>query len=92
MPERDRPQEAGQAAEDREPRSETHREVKYLRYLIDRMVPVAVKVRGGETFRGVIEYYDSRFIRLTRKDAPNLFIFKKDIHYLYEESASKPSP
>ena len=33
---------------------------------------------------GVIEYYDHRFIRITRPGAPNLFIFKHDIKYLFE--------
>ena len=38
----------------------------------------------NEEVRGVVEYYDQRFIRLTRAGAPNLFIFKHDIKYLYE--------
>jgi host factor-I protein len=40
----------------------------------------------GEEVSGVIEYYDQRFIRLTRVGEPNLFIFKHDIKYLIEES------
>ena len=40
----------------------------------------------GDEIKGVIEYYDQRFIRVTRTDAPNLFIFKHDIKYLYEAS------
>ena len=42
-------------------------------------------LRTGETFHGFIEYYDKRFLRLTRSGAPNLFIFKQDITYLSEE-------
>ena len=38
----------------------------------------------NEEFDGTIEYYDASFIRLTRVDGPNLFIFKHDIKYLYE--------
>jgi len=34
---------------------------------------------------GIIEFYDANFIRLTRRGAPNLFLFKHDIKYLYEE-------
>lgn len=67
------------------PPANTLQEVRYLRQLIDGMVPVTVKVRNGEVFHGVVEYYDDRFIRLTRAGAPNLFIFKKDIKYLHEE-------
>lgn len=66
------------------PKTNTQQEVAYLRSLIERNVPVSVKVRNGEVFHGVIEYYDQRFIRLTRKGEPNLFIFKKDILYLSE--------
>ena len=44
-----------------------------------------VKMADGEEVIGTIEYYDQSFIRLTRKDEPNLFIFKHDIKYLTEE-------
>ena len=67
------------------PPASTLQEVRYLRQLVAGMVPVTIKVRNGEEFHGVVEYYDERFIRLTRKGAPNLFIFKKDIKYLHED-------
>jgi len=53
--------------------------------LIESATPVRVKLAGGEEVRGVIEYYDHSFIRITRADAPNLFIFKHDINYMVEE-------
>ena len=31
------------------------------------------------------EDQDESFIRLTRTDGPNLFVYKHDIKYLYEE-------
>ena len=40
----------------------------------------------GDEVSGVIEYYDQRFIRVTRDGEPNLFIFKHDIKYLSEEA------
>jgi host factor-I protein len=40
---------------------------------------------NNEEVCGVIEYFDSTFIRLTRIGQPNLFIFKHDIKYFYEE-------
>lgn len=43
-------------------------------------------MQSGEEVAGRIEYYDQSFIRLTRDGEPNLFIFKHDITYLYEES------
>jgi host factor-I protein len=65
---------------------QTFEEVRYLRHLIDNEIPVRVRLRDNEEVTGTIEYYDASFIRLTREGAPNLFIFKHDIKYLYEES------
>lgn len=66
------------------PPEQTFEEVKYLKRLIENKTPVCVKLSDGEEVHGVIEYYDQRFIRVTRDGAPNLFIFKHDIKYLYE--------
>jgi len=60
-------------------------EAEYLDRLSESQTPIVVCLKTGETFRGYIEYYDQRFIRLTRNSEPNLFIFKQDIKYLYEE-------
>ncbi len=46
---------------------------------------MCVKLRTNEELHGYIEYYDTSFIRLTRRDAPNLFIFKREIKYIYEK-------
>ena len=64
---------------------QTFEEVRYLRHLIEREIPVRVKLTDGEEVAGVIEYYDQSFIRLTRADGPNLFIYKHEIKYLTEE-------
>jgi sRNA-binding regulator protein Hfq len=66
------------------PPEQTFEEVKYLRRLIENRTPVCVCLAGGGSYRGVIEFYDSCFIRLTREDGPNLFLYKKEIKYLYE--------
>jgi sRNA-binding regulator protein Hfq len=66
------------------PPEQTFEEIKYLKHLIEHKTPVCVKLSDGELVKGVIEYYDQRFIRITRLGAPNLFIFKHDIKYLYE--------
>jgi host factor-I protein len=62
----------------------TLEEIKYLKHLIDGKIPVCVKLSDNEEIRGVVEYYDQRFIRITREGAPNLFVYKHDIKYLYE--------
>jgi sRNA-binding regulator protein Hfq len=64
---------------------QTFEEVKYLRYLIDNEIPVRIRLSSNEEVTGLIEFYDSNFIRVTRRGAPNLFLFKHDIKYLYED-------
>jgi RNA chaperone Hfq len=63
---------------------QTYEEVKYLRHLIENRIPVRVCLTGGEQVTGIIEFFDVSFIRLTRGESPNLFLFKHDIKYLYE--------
>ncbi|HVW11545.1 MAG TPA: hypothetical protein VHC90_23340 [Bryobacteraceae bacterium] len=66
------------------PAEQTFEETRYLKQLIERKTPVCVKLADNDVVTGTVEYYDQRFIRITRKGAPNLFIFKHDIKYLYE--------
>lgn len=63
---------------------QTFEEVKYLKHLIENRVPVRVRLSDNQEVSGIIEFYDTNFIRLTREDEPNLFLFKHDIKYLYE--------
>jgi sRNA-binding regulator protein Hfq len=63
---------------------QTFQEVKYLRHLIDNHIPVRVRLTDNQEMDGVIEFYDTNFIRITRDNGPNLFLFKHDIKYLYE--------
>jgi sRNA-binding regulator protein Hfq len=65
---------------------QTFEEVKYLKHLIDERTPVRVRLSDNQEVEGTVEFYDANFIRLTRKDEPNLFLFKHDIKYLYELS------
>ena len=51
--------------------------------------PVLIKLMDGQLVRGWIEYYDKNMVRLTRQDAPNLFIFKHEIMYIAEDGGSK---
>jgi sRNA-binding regulator protein Hfq len=66
---------------------QTFEEVRYLKSLIENATPVRLKLADGEEVAGTIEYYDHSFIRLTRADGPNLFIFKHDIKYMVEEGS-----
>jgi sRNA-binding regulator protein Hfq len=64
---------------------QTFEEVRYLKHLIDNHIRVRVRLLNNEEVSGTVEYYDQSFIRLTREPEPNLFIFKHEIKYLYEE-------
>jgi len=63
-------------------------EVRYLKRLIEDHVPVRLRLSDNQEVEGIIEFYDARFIRLTRAVDANLFIFKHDIKYLYELPAA----
>ena len=63
---------------------ETGQETLYLRFLSEKQVRVAVKLRDGEIVSGWIEYFDDRMIRLTREGRPNLFIYKHQIRTISE--------
>ncbi len=68
------------------PPEHTFEEINYLKHLIEQRIPVCVKLSDNEQVCGTIEYFDHRFIRVTRQDEPNVFIFKHDIKYLFEAS------
>ena len=63
---------------------QTFAEVEYLRQLVKSQAPVVIRLASNEEVSGQIEFFDEGFLRLTRHDQPNLFIFKHDIKYLYE--------
>ena len=65
-------------------------EAAYLKLLGEKQKPVSVKLRDGEVVRGWVEYYDRYMIRLTRENAPNLFIFKSEIVYISEGGKDTP--
>ena len=66
------------------PPETTNEETRYIKHLIENQIPILVRLTDNQEVTGVIEYYDQSFIRLTRKDQPNLFIYKSQIKYLYE--------
>jgi host factor-I protein len=69
------------------PPGDTGQEALYLRFLSEKQVPIAVKMRDGETVTGWIEYFDDRMIRLTREGKPNLFIYKNQIRTITEQAS-----
>lgn len=71
------------------PPDETGNEPGYLKALGDRQTVVTIKLAGGESVRGWIEYYDQNMVRLTREGGPNLFIYKHEILYIAEDGARR---
>lgn len=67
--------------------AQTFAEAEYLRRLSEGGVRVRIKLADGGEFGGVVEFFDAHFIRLTRDEGPNLFLYKHDIKYLYEDPA-----
>jgi host factor-I protein len=71
------------------PPEETFEEAAFLKSLGEKQKPVSIKLMDGEVLRGWIEYYDRNMVRLTREDAPNLFIFKHEIMYIAESDGRR---
>jgi sRNA-binding regulator protein Hfq len=63
---------------------QTFEELKLLRRLTESKARVRIKLTNDEVVEGIVEFYDESFIRLTREDAPNLFLYKHDVKYLWE--------
>ncbi len=76
---------AGKISQQKAP-EQTLAEIRYLKQLIEARTPIRARLTDNSEVEGVIEFYDTGFIRLTREGAPNLFLYKHDIKYLYELS------
>ena len=63
---------------------QTLEETHYLRHLSEARTTVRVRLSNNEEVEGIVEFYDAGFIRITRTNQPNLFLYKHDIKYLYE--------
>ncbi len=76
---------AGKISQQKAP-EQTLAEIRYLKQLIEARTPIRARLTDNSEVEGVVEFYDTGFIRLTREGAPNLFLYKHDIKYLYELS------
>ncbi len=64
---------------------QTLKEASYLKRLASSKTVIQVRTKGDEEFSGSVAYYDSKFIRLTQADGPNLLLYKSDIKYFSEQ-------
>ena len=64
-------------------------EANYLKRLIEKEIPVLVRLRDNEEVVGLIEYHDSTSIRLSQQGAPKLFVLKSEIKYFHEQPETR---
>jgi len=48
--------------------------------------PMVFVLQDGETFEGIIEWYDKNCLKVHRDGQPNLLLYKLSIKYLYKVS------
>jgi host factor-I protein len=62
----------------------TLREVEYWKDLVARQQAVRVRLLDNQEHTGTVEYFDLDMVRITRTGQPNLFLYKRDIKYVFE--------
>jgi sRNA-binding regulator protein Hfq len=74
------------------PPDATGDEAAYLAKLREQRTTVAVQLLDGTELRGIIEYYDRDMIKVNRVDGggPNIFVRKRHVRMMWEESPAKP--
>ncbi|WP_031499065.1 hypothetical protein [Bryobacter aggregatus] len=60
-------------------------EDKYLRHLAASKTPIAIKLHTQEVLRGELEIFDAQMLRISQPGSHSLFLYKKDVKYLWEE-------
>jgi RNA chaperone Hfq len=75
------------AAEKRKkpPADNTAAEAYYYVKQMSGRTPMVVTLLDGEVLNGVIEWYDASTIKLHRRGAPNLLVFKHAIKHMHKE-------
>ena len=67
----------------------TFEEANYLKRLIEKEIPVLVRLRDNEEVVGLIAYHGWTSIRLSQQGAPTLFVLKSEIKYFYEQPETR---
>ena len=70
------------------PPENTNMETFFIARKKEKQNPVVIKLTGGRTVRGWIEYYDKDLIKIRSEKPPHLLIRKDSIIYMYDDSAS----
>ncbi|HHF51149.1 MAG TPA: hypothetical protein ENL46_00485 [Candidatus Aminicenantes bacterium] len=72
------------------PSYDTYAENYYYLKQMNKKTLMGIVFVDGEKIEGQIEWYDYNCLKINRKNAPNLLVFKSNIKYLYKiEPSSK---
>jgi RNA chaperone Hfq len=63
---------------------QTHAENFYFQKQVQSQTPMTIVLKNGETIQGVIEWYDTRCIKLARQGRPSILVYKTGIRYLHK--------
>jgi hypothetical protein len=61
----------------------------YLKQMKTR-TPMVFQMDGGETIKGVIEWYDRECLKVSQEDGPNIILFKRYIRYMHKDPDKAP--
>ena len=75
---------ASMSGRKRAPAAETNAEVFYYKKQIESHTPMVIMLQDGEEIEGTIEWYDRSALKVNRKSAPNILLFKHNIKYMYK--------
>lgn len=67
------------------PAEQTNAENFYYLKQMQNKTPMIVVLNDGTELSGWIEWYDKSCIKLNRKSAPNLLLFKHSIKFMFKE-------
>ena len=66
------------------PPDQTNAESFYYVKQMATRTPMVIVLSDGETFEGIIEWYDKTCLKIAREDGPNLLLYKPSIRYMYK--------
>ena len=67
------------------PPDQTNAENFYYVKQMQSKTPMVIKLKDGETLKGVIEWYDRSCLKLNRDGDPNVLLYKSNIKYMYKD-------
>jgi len=81
----DRPDRHGPPPRKNTPPEQTNAENFYYQKQMQAKTPMVIVLSDGEEIHGIIEWYDSRCIKVNRNGQSNLMIYKPSIKYMFKE-------